>query len=555
MDVTAKRDETILALLNRNGIKVPTLCHMNGFTPTGACRLCVVEVDGLPGLVPSCSHPVEEWMNIQTHSPKVLKARRSIVELLLANHPDDCHYCDRTGTCELHILTEELNISERKYRSKRRSHKVDRNCSSIEREPAKCVLCGRCIRICDEVMGVSAIEVVGRGSKSTIGTSQNLGLNDKACVKCGQCILVCPTNAIKEKMSYNKVIDALNNKDLVCAVAFSPTIPLVIAEEYGLKSGKDIPNLLRTALRRIGFKQVYDLSFAADLNIMEIAAEFNRRISEKKKFPIFTGCCPSWTRFIDAFKPELTEQIVSVKSPQSLMGMLIKKYVAPAENIPPDKLFTVSVMPCTAKKQEAKIDPEHNVDAVITARELIKILRLFGIDFSTLETEQSDTPFGIQSSAGRLYGISGGGLEGIIRTLHFQITGQELPNYKIMELRGFKNRKEVKVKIGKSMYGFASVSGLANVKILLDEIKAGRDDLNLVEVMACPGGCINGGGQRIAADDKMFRARLKSIYDADEEEMIRAAHKNPMVSSLYEKLKRDPPGLSVLKSFHRESPE
>lgn len=543
--VTAKRDETILALLNRNGIKVPTLCHMNGFTPTGACRMCVVEVEGVPGLVTSCSHPVEEWMKIHTHSPKVLKARRSIVELLLANHPDECHYCNRTGTCELTQLTEELNINERKYRPKRKSIQIDRSCNSIERDPAKCVLCGRCIRICDEVIGVSAIEVVGRGSKSAIGTAQNYGFNEKACVKCGQCILVCPTNAIKEKMHYSKVIDALNTKDLTCVVSFSPTLPVYIAEEYGLKSGKDIPNLLKTALKRVGFKAAYDLSFSADLTTLETANELRNRLERKEKLPLFTSCCPSWVRYAHTFRPELTPHLSPVKSPQSIMGSLIKSYIGPQWSIPSENIFSVAVMPCTAKKHEAKTEAHSQVDAVITARELMKIFRLYGIDMTSLEPEQNGSPFNIQSSSGRMFGVAGGTLEALIRTFYYQMTEQELTPHKIIELRGLKGRKEFKLKIGKATYGFAAVSGLANAKLLLDEIKAGRDDLHMVEVMVCPNGCINGGGQRNATDEKTLKSRIKALYDSDEEDMIRVAHKNPQISQLLDNLKALPDGGNV----------
>ena len=557
--VSAKRDETILNLLNRSGIKVPTLCHLNGFTPTGACRMCVVEVEGMPGLVTSCSHPVEEWMKIHTHSPQVLKARKSLVELLLANHPDDCLYCDRIGACELHNLADELNIHERKYRCKKKIVQVDRNCDSIERDPGKCILCGRCIRICDEIIGVSAIEVIGRGSKSSIGTSLNFGLNENACVKCGQCILVCPTNALKEKLTYNKVIEALNNKDLQCVVQFSPTVPVSIAEEYGLKSGKDVPNLLKTALLRIGFKQVFDLSFGADLNIMETVAEFMQRLSEKQKLPLFTSCCPSWLQYIEELKPEFKQNLASAKSPQLMMGAVIKNYFAPRTGILSKNIFSVAIMPCTSKKHEAKNETVQDnvgqsVDAVITIRELIKMFRLYGIDFSSLEAEQVESYFGMQSSAGRLYGTGGGALEGMIRTLYFQMTGQEIQNYKIIELRGVKSRKETKIKIGKTTFGFASVSGLANVKSLLDEIKAGRDDLHLIEIMACPNGCVNGGGQRLGSDDKILRARIKALYDSDEEEMIRAAHKNPLITELYEQLLGSPLSPASKNLLHISTP-
>jgi iron-only hydrogenase group A len=536
--ITARRDETILSILNRSGIHVPTLCYMSGFAPTGACRMCVVEIEGLNDLVPACSHPVEEWMKIHTHSQRVLIARRTLVELLLANHPDDCLYCDKSGYCELQKLADELNVTERKFRCKKRSVLIDRNCPSIERNPGKCILCGRCIRVCDEIIGVSAIDFIGRGSKCSIGTFMNKGLNDQACVKCGQCIMVCPTDALKEKSSFQKVVDALNDRNLHCVIQFSPTVPFSIAEEFGLKSGKDILNLLKTAIIQMGFKQVFDTSFGADVTIINVASEFISRWKRKEKLPMFTSCCPSWMKYIQEFYPDFIENPASSKSPQLIMGSLIRTDYGPRRSIPAKNIFSVSVMPCTAKKYEAETNQSFEIDssgidAVLTTRELIKLFKLFGINFNSLEQEPIEIFFGVQSSAGRLFGTSGGSLEGIIRTLYFNLTGQDLPGYKIMEIRGLKGRKEVKIKIGKNYFGFAAVSGLANAKVLLDELRNGREDLHLIEIMACPNGCINGGGQRYGSDEKIIKARMKSLYDADEEDMIRVAHKNPLLTDHY----------------------
>jgi iron-only hydrogenase group A len=536
--IIARRDETILSLLNRSGIRVPTLCHMSGFAPTGACRMCVVEIEGLHDLVPACSHLIEEWMKIHTHSQRVLSARRTLVELLLANHPDDCLYCDKSGLCELQKLADELNVTERKFRCKKRSVLIDRNCPSIERNPGKCILCGRCIRVCNEIIGVSAIDFIGRGSKSSIGTILNKGLNDQACVKCGQCIMVCPTDALKERSSFQKVVDALNDKNLHCVLQFSPTVPISVAEEFGLKSGKDILNLLKTAVIQMGFKQVFDTSFGADVTIINVASEFISRWKRKEKLPMFTSCCPSWMKYIEEFCPDFNDNPAASKSPQLILGSLIKTDYGPRRSIPVKNIFSVSVMPCTAKKYEAEANQSDEInpagiDAVLTTRELIKLIKLFGINFNSLEMEPIEIYFGVQSSAGRLFGTAGGALEGIIRTIYFNLAGQELPGYKIMETRGFKGRKEVKIKIGKNHFGFAAVSGLANAKILLDEIRHGREDLQLIEVMACPNGCINGGGQRYGSDEKIMKARMKSLYDVDEEDMIRAAHKNPLLADFY----------------------
>lgn len=538
--LSAKRGETILTVLQRNGIKVPTLCNMSSFTPTGACRMCIVEVDGLPGLVPACSHNVEEWMKIRTHSPRVMKARKTIVELLLANHPDDCLYCERSGNCELQSLAVELNIRERKYHAKPPTVKIDKACTSIERDPGKCILCGRCMRVCDELIGVSAIDVMGRGSNSRIGTTYNKGLNSLTCVKCGQCIMVCPTAALTERSSIHTVIEALNNPSLHNVIQFSPTVPASMAEDLGIRANKDIINLLRTALKKIGFRQVFDTAFSADININEMATELMERLNKNGKLPLFTACCPSWVKYIEDLRPELLPHLSTARSPQQMMGNMIKNYISRSAGHAPENVFVVSVMPCTAKKHEASIgllkdDKTHAVDAVLTTRELVKLFHLLGIDFNNIEPEPTDTAFSMCSSAGKLFGISGGASEGILRTLHFMMTGQELSPLKIQDLRGLKTKKEAKIKIGKQLINVVAVSGLANIKSLLSEIESGRDDLHLIEVMACPFGCINGGGQRIGSDEKSLKSRMKALYDMDEEEMIKVAHKNPVLADIYEK--------------------
>jgi len=562
--VSAKRGETILTVLNRNGIYVPTLCHMNGFSPTGSCRMCIVEVEGIPGLVPSCSHPVEEWMRIKTHSPRVIRARKALLELLLANHPDDCLYCVRSGNCELQKLADEMNITERRYHGKKQPLQVDKYCPSIERDPAKCILCGRCMRVCDEVIGVSAIDIIGRGSNSRIGTTYNKGLNYDACVKCGQCIICCPTAAIREHSQFHLLLEMLNKQDHYPVIQFSPTVPGSIAEAFGLKTSKDILNLVRAALKKIGFRQVFDTSMAADLNIMEVSKELADRLKSNGPFPLFTSCCPSWVRYVESSRPDLLPHLSQVKSPQQIMGSVIKNYITSSIRFSQDKVHSVSVMPCTAKKYEAVHEHETKggcamVDSVLTTRELIQLIRLMGIDFSNLEPEPADTAFSVRSSAGKLYGLAGGVAEGILRTLCYQVHGQELSPIKINELRGPKNRKETLLKMGKQTVKTIAVSGLANAMALLEEIDAGKTHAHLVEVMACPGGCINGGGQCLGADEKVMKARIKAIYDVDDEEIIKVAHKNPIVGELYEKFLGQPGSVRSREMLHisrkSENPE
>jgi len=538
--VTAKKGETIKHVLDRIGIKVPTLCYMEGFSPTGNCRMCVVEVEGLAQLVPSCSYPVQEWMKIYTHSPRVIKARKTILELLLASHPNDCLYCDRNGQCELQDLASELHVRERKYRVVAPSGQIDKSSPGIERDPSKCILCERCIRVCDEVIGAGAIDIIGRGSNSRIGTAFNKGLNVETCVQCGQCIQVCPTGALTEKKSFEKVIEALNDKNYYPVIQFSPTLPASIAEAFNIKASKDVLNILRAALKKTGFRQIFDTSMAADLTIMEEASGFIDRFNKHEPLPLFTSCCPSWVKYIENKKPGYLKNLSSIRSPQQIMGRLVKQYITSSAGQKPENVFVVSVMPCTAKKHEAMSDHLKDtntpfVDAVITTRELIQIFRYLGIDFSALEPEPKDPAFSTRSSAGKLFGVSGGHLEGLLRTIHFMMTGQEMNPLKINDLRGLKSRKEARIKIGKQILNVVAISGLANVNALLDEIETGKNEYHLVEVMACPFGCINGGGQPFGRDEKKLKSRMKAIYDVDEEEIIKVAHKNPIITDLYEK--------------------
>lgn len=560
--VIARRGETIKNVLDRIGIHIPTLCYLEGYTPSGGCRMCVVEVEGIPGLVPSCSHPVTEWMKIKTHSTKVLKARQVLVELILASHPDDCLYCQRSGNCSLQELAAELNIRERTNFRKKEIYQVDKTCNSIVRDPGKCLLCGRCIRMCDETIGVSAIDVVGRGSASRIGTAYNKGFNPQTCVKCGQCIMVCPTAALTEKPAVKAVMDALRNPSLFPVVQFSPTIPSTIAEIFNLKANKDLLNLLRAALKTIGFRQVFDISMSADVAIMEEASEFLTRLQTGGRLPMITSCCSSWTLFAESQRTQLLPYLSTVRSPQQIMGRLIKNYITSSAGQKPENVFVVSVSPCTSKKHEAETDNMKDetgryVDVVITIRELAQIIKMMGIDFRGLEPEPSDTAFGMRSSAGNLFGISGGHLEGLLRTIQHLSLGIDTNSVKFNELRGLKNQKETRVKIAGQHINAIAVSGLANAKNLVNDIVAGKKDYHLIEVMTCPWGCINGGGQKMHPDEKSMKSRMKALYDVDDEEMIKVAHKNPIVVDLYEKFLAKPGSTHNVELLHitREQPE
>ncbi|HOY30545.1 MAG TPA: NADH-dependent [FeFe] hydrogenase, group A6 [Bacteroidales bacterium] len=534
----AEKGETILTVLNRNGIKVPTLCHMKNFIPSGACRMCVVELEGSAKLVSSCSFPVSDGMKINTHSPRVLDARKTIVELLLSNHPDDCLYCVRNANCELQQLSKEYHVVDRRIHGIKNKHKMDHSSLSIIRDPAKCILCGRCVRVCEEVMGVSCIEYINRGSKTLIGTSMGKGLNTSSCVNCGQCIMVCPTGALSERNQTAEIQDVLHNKDKVAVVQYAPSISVSLAEEFGMKPGQDINGILNAALRKIGFTYVFDTTFGADLTIMEESAELIDRIVKGKTMPMFTSCCPAWVKYAEEFAPDYLDNLSSCKSPQQMTGAIIKSYFAQQAKLEPKDIFSVSIMPCTAKKFEAQRDTMgregiNDVDMVLTTRELIELIKLHGIDMHNIEPELTDSPLGVRSSAGKIFGATGGVMEAALRTAYKQLTGNELTNFKINAVRGLEGHKEARIKINDMEIGVAVVSGLANAGKLIEEIRNGRNDLHFIEVMTCPGGCIAGGGQRIGITEKVIEARMNALYEIDDKETLKVSHKNPEIVELY----------------------
>ena len=537
--IQANEGETILTALKREGIQVPTLCHMEGLPPSGACRLCVVEVEGSPTLTPACSFPVAPGMKIKTRSPKVLEARRTNVELLLSNHPDDCLYCARNGKCDLQTLSMEMGIRQRLYRGKKTTRELDVSSPSILRDPDKCILCGRCVRVCEEVQGISAIDFVNRGSRAFIGTAFDTGLNLSSCVNCGQCVLVCPTGALSETSSLADVVAALSDPDKLVVAQHAPAVSVSLAEEFGVKPGTDLDGKMVAALRRVGFDRVFDTSFAADLTIMEEGSELVHRIKTGGVLPMLTSCSPGWIKFVEEFYPEFIPNISTCKSPQQMMGAVIKSFFAQREAVDPAKIVSVSIMPCTAKKFECsrpEMAPGHipDVDYVLTTRELGQLLRMFGIDLAAMEPEGADTPFGERSSAGKIFGASGGVMEAAVRSAYFLITGKEYPDLKIQPIRGMHGCKDVRLNIDGLELGAAVVSGLGQARKLLDQIKAGRKDLHFIEVMTCPGGCINGGGQPLKADLEAVKSRMQALYKIDREEQLRVSHRNKWVLRLYE---------------------
>lgn len=554
--VEAQSNETVLDTLKRNGIQVPTLCHMKNFIPTGTCRICVVEDKVSGKLIPSCSFPVNPGMKLETHSARVIESRKTIVELLLSNHPDDCLYCVRNKNCELQSLAKEHHVVERRIRGEKNSFKMDHSGRSIVRDPEKCILCGRCVRICEETMGVSAIDFINRGSKTLIGTTFNRGLNTSSCVNCGQCIMVCPTGALSEKINIDEVQSALRDPKKIPVVQYAPSITISLAEEFGLPAGTDMNGVLNAALRRIGFKHVFDTSFSADLTIMEEASELIQRVVNKGTLPMITSCCPAWVKYAETFAPEFLPNLSSCKSPQQMMGAVIKSYFAEMIEAEPKDIYSVSIMPCTAKKFECDRDTMvregvMDVDAVLTTREIIELIKWYGIDLRNIRPEIADSPMGMRSSAGKVFGASGGVMMAALRSGYKFLTGNELNQYKIDEIWGMDGHKEAKVKISDDLtLGVAVVSGLANAQKLLDEVKNGRTDLHFIEVMTCPGGCIAGGGQRIGTQIPELKMRVDALDEIDEKESLKVSHKNPEILDLYDKYLGKPLGHKSHELLH-----
>lgn len=537
--VEARQGEMLLTALKRAGIRVPTLCHLEGLFPSGACRMCVVEIDGYAGLVPSCACPVTEGMNVRTHSPRALRARKTILELVLANHPDDCLYCVRSDDCELRALSTELGVRQRRYVGGRRPQKEDLSSPALIRDPEKCILCGKCVRVCEEIQGVGAIHFVDRGSSTRVAVAFDEGLNLSSCIYCGQCIMVCPTGALREQSHIKEVMDALSNPDRFVVVQHAPSVSVTIGEEFGLKPGADSDGLLVAALRELGFDRVFDTAFAADLTVMEEASELVERIRTGGRLPMMTSCSPGWIKYVEEFYPDFIENLSTCKSPQQMLGAVIKSYFAEKQDIEREKIFSVAVMPCTAKKFECgRMEMLHggvpDVDAVLTTRELARVLRMRGLDFRSLTPQPADTPFGDRSTAGKLFGATGGVMEAAVRTAYYLLTGSDLSELKIEAVRGTAGVKQAHLMVEGMKVGLAVVSGLGNAARLLDEIRAGRDDLHFIEVMTCPGGCIAGGGQPHSTNLAAVRERMQALYRIDREGPVRTAHGNPAIKRIYE---------------------
>ncbi|MBN1982936.1 MAG: iron hydrogenase small subunit [Chitinivibrionales bacterium] len=543
---------TIMQAADSIGIHIPRLCFHHSLSTFGACRICVVEVEGLKAFPPSCATAVVEGMKVQTMSAGVQKARKQVLELILASHNGDCTICEKNGACDLRALAEQMDITTVSIEGEKRHYTPDASSASLIRRSEKCILCGKCVRVCSEIQGVNALTFSHRGFKTNVVPAYNNNMADSVCINCGQCVNVCPTGALIEKDGRDDVWKNLHDPDKVVVVQIAPAVRVAIGEGFGLPPGKDMSLQTVTALKLMGFEAVFDTQFSADLTIMEEGHELIHRIQNNGTLPMVTSCSPGWIKFCETFYPQMLPHISTCKSPQQMMGALIKTYYAEQKGIDPKNLYSVSIMPCVAKKFEAA-RPEMNasgyqdVDVVLTTRELVKMIRSAGINLAKLPPTEFDNPLGASSGAAPIFGATGGVMEAALRTAYEVLTGNELPGINFTAARGFSGIREAEVAINGLTVRIAIAHGLANVHKVFSDIIEGRKQYHFIEIMTCPGGCLGGGGQPYPTDgeylDKgVYDKRAEGLYAIDNAKGYRKSHQNPDVIALYQNFLEKPLG-------------
>ena len=563
--ITVPEGTTILQAAKQAGIDIPTLCFLKDINEVGDCRMCIVEVEGRKGFATSCIQKVEEGMVVHTHTPNVLEARHVILDLIISNHSKDCLTCTRSGNCELQVLATKFNVLNIEFEGERTEHKIDDLSPSIVRDFNKCILCRRCVAACKNVQEIGAIDCINRGFESCISTVGDHSLNDVNCTFCGQCIEACPTGALHEKETINDVWVKLKDPETVVLVQTAPAVRVALGEEFGMQVGTNVTGKMVTALKRLGFDKVFDTNTGADFTIMEEANEFVERFKAHEELPMLTSCCPGWIKYIEMNYPEMLPHLSSCKSPHQMFGAILKSYYAKKEGIDPEKIYTVSVMPCIAKKFESK-RPEmkenglEDVDNVITTRELARMIKQANIDFEKLEDSKFDDPMGEATGAAAIFGVTGGVMEAALRTAEDILTGKELPKIDFEQVRGSQGIKRATITIAGKPISVVAASGLANAKKILEEIKTGKANYQFVEIMACPGGCIMGGGQpikhsKVRAEVDVQKLRASSLYSIDEKSTIRKSHENPVVQKIYNEFLENPGSYRAEKLLHTKYAE
>ena len=569
---------SVLAACRQAGAKVPTLCYLENVQTIGACRVCLVEIEGAKTLVASCAQPAADGMVVHTASPKARRGRRTVVELLLSEHDGDCQTCNRSGDCELRTLAQELGITELEYTGEKTARTIDDSTPGLVRDTGKCIMCRRCVTVCNETQGVGGIFPQGRGFTTVIGPAFDNNLSDVVCVQCGQCAAVCPVGAITEKSGIDQVWASIDDPTKHVVVQTAPAIRGALGEEFGYEPGTLVTGKMVSALRRLGFDGVFDTNFAADLTIMEEGTELLTRLhaalvdKQDVALPMFTSCSPGWVNYMEHFNPDMLANLSSCKSPQQMFGALAKTYYATKLGKDPDDVVVVSIMPCTAKKFECQRDEMNDsgaqdVDMVLTTRELARMIKQAGVDFRGLPDARMDAPLGISTGAADIFAVTGGVMEAALRTAYEIVTQQPFPfpNLHVAPIEGLEGVKEASVKIegAKGDWAFlegaelkvAVAHGLANAQKVIDRIRSGEATYHFVEVMTCPGGCIGGGGQPRLTSNAVREARIRAIYAEDESRELRKSHENPEILKLYEEFLGAPLGEKSHKLLHTKYTE
>jgi len=542
---------TILLAARKAGVTIPTLCYHDDLKPFGSCGLCIVKQEGSAKILRACAAPVSENMSIITHDHELFKVRKTILEMILSTHPSSCLTCIRNGECELQNLAIEFGIREQPFETRISDRPKDTSSASIVLDPEKCIKCGRCVQVCQDLQGVFALEFIGRGDGTVMAPAAMLQLEDSPCVRCGQCAAHCPVGAIYEKDETTIFQEAVADPDKQVVVQIAPSIRVGLSEAFGLPAGSVTTGKIYAALRRLGAAAVHDTNFGADLTIMEEGTELIHRLTKGGALPQLTSCCPAWIDYVEKYYPDLLDHVSSAKSPMQMVGAIEKTYTAEKLGIDPAKMFTVAIMPCTAKKYEAYRDESmkssgyQDTDLVLTTREFARLIKTTGIDFLHLEDEPADNPVGEYSGAGTIFGATGGVMEAAVRTAYHEVTGEELGNIEIGAVRGLSEIKKGTVDFKGTPVRVAVVHGLSNVAEVMDEIRAAKAageqaPYEFIEVMACRGGCIAGGGQPYGANDELREMRSAGLYADDKNSKVRCSHQNESVRKLYDEFLEKP---------------
>jgi NADP-reducing hydrogenase subunit HndD len=536
--------QTIMQAADSLGYHIPRLCYHPKLSIEGACRVCIVQVEGMRNYVASCAYPVADGMKIQTHTKELRTARRDIVELLLDNHPEDCHTCERDSNCELQRLAYAMGLRHRHFKGERKHYEKDLSGASVIRDPDKCILCGRCVRMCSEVQGVHCLGQAYRGFNTVVMPAYNKPFAESVCSSCGQCINVCPTASFVEKNHTQELFEKLADKSLIKVAQFAPSVRAAIGEAFSLPPGRNMEGQLIAALRRMGFDYVFDTQFAADLTIMEEGSELLERVQGNGPLPLITSCSSAWMKYMEQFYPDMIPNVSTCKSPMSMASALFKTYWADKMKVDPKKVLSVAIMCCTAKKYEAarpelEVNGLRTTDLVVTTREMAWMIKGAGIDFVNIQPEKPDAPLGLSSGAGTIFGVTGGVMEAAVRTAYELYTGETLIDIEMADIRGFKGVKEAKIVLDGKELKLVVAHGLGNAHQVMEMIRKDPTRFQFVEIMGCPGGCIGGGGQPYASansiplDEGALKLRAQALYDLDRAKTIRRSHDNPDVQRLY----------------------